>query len=43
MMNEGEVCGAAVLRYKKNQESMDAMTADEITEKSGLHNSRHWQ
>ena len=27
----------------KDQESMDAMTVDEITEKSGLHNLRHGQ
>ena len=37
MMNEGESCLGT-----KDQESMDAMTADEITEKSGLHNLRHW-
>ena len=42
MMNEAR-CVVQSCHGTNDQESMDAMTAVEITEKLGLHNSRHRQ
>ena len=40
-MNEGEMCNAVVPVFANDKESMEAMTAAEITEKPGLLNLRH--